>query len=620
MDGNIPHTPPVMTVTRSEDQARAAALGKEIDEIQKQQAARRDAARGDFNQWIAGAKPQGNAAAVSTEGLAFHAGLNDGAGKQFTALVNGKNQAIKSDAIAWAAGREGNGKAYSLPAQGAVEIADAGDFDNTQPFTVSAWVKLNARNQTGAIVARMNKDEEYRGWDLWAQQDKIGMHVINKWPENAAKVVTKKAIEANKWNHVVAVYDGTGKASGIRMYINGQAEPVDVESDKLSATTRTKVPLKIGQRHNTERLQKLSLEDLRLYTRALQPAEVESLMKSNRVAELLAKATDKRTPQETDELFNWWLATNDAPTKALLAKVAALQAEQTNLRSKGVIAYIMQEKPNSTPMAAILFRGEYDKPRDKVEAGVFTALHSLPKDAPKSRLALAQWLMSAENPLTARVTVNRFWQEFFGTGIVKTSEDFGIMGEGPTHPELLDWLAVEFMGKGQGPGAKGQGTEQSAISVKSEIRNPKSEISAWDVKALVRLIVTSSTYRQSAIVTKEKIDTDPANRLLSRGPRFRMDAEMVRDNALAAASMLSNKIGGPSVKPYQPDGVWDAVAMPRATPASTSVTPVNPFIAAACTRSGSAPPHRRRWIFSTPRRASSPACAATAPTRRCRRW
>jgi hypothetical protein len=154
----------------------------------------------------------------------------------------------------------------------------------------------------------------------------------------------------------------------------------------------------------------------------------------------------------------------------------------------------------------------------------------MPADAPKNRLGLARWLTSPENPLTARVTVNRLWQELFGMGIVKTAEDFGIMGDAPSHPELLDWLAVEFR-------------------------------ESWDVKRMVRLLVCSATYRQSAVATKDKLEKDPANRLLSRGPRFRMDAEVIRDYALAASGTLSPKIGGPSVKPYQPDGVWDAVGM-----------------------------------------------------------
>jgi hypothetical protein len=181
--------------------------------------------------------------------------------------------------------------------------------------------------------------------------------------------------------------------------------------------------------------------------------------------------------------------------------------------------------------AFILARGEYDKRLDEVRADTPDILPALPEGLPRNRLGLARWLLLAEHPLTSRVTVNRFWQEVFGTGLVRSSGDFGTTGELPSHPELLDWLAVEFRESG------------------------------WDVKKLFRLMVTSAAYRQSAATTPEKLAKDSANRLLSRGPRFRMDAEMVRDNALAASGLLVRQIGGPSVKPYQPDGVWEAVSM-----------------------------------------------------------
>ena len=182
-------------------------------------------------------------------------------------------------------------------------------------------------------------------------------------------------------------------------------------------------------------------------------------------------------------------------------------------------------------MANILFRGQYDQPREEVAAGIPSVLPPMAASLPRNRLGLAEWLIDPSNPLTARVTVNRFWQEVFGTGIVRTAEDFGSQGEMPSHAELLDWLAVEFRESG------------------------------WDVKKLIRLMVTSSTYRQSPKVTEDKLRGDPENRLLSRGPRFRMDGEMVRDLALASSGVMVPAIGGPSVKPYQPEGVWESVAM-----------------------------------------------------------
>ncbi len=190
----------------------------------------------------------------------------------------------------------------------------------------------------------------------------------------------------------------------------------------------------------------------------------------------------------------------------------------------------MQEKAEP-PKAYVLNRGEYDQRLDEVQPGTPEILPPFPQDLPRNRLGLAKWLLLAEQPLTARVVVNRFWQEIFGTGLVNTAGDFGVSGQLPSHPELLDWLAVEFRESG------------------------------WDVKKLFKLMVMSAAYQQSALVTAEKLELDPDNRLLSRGPRYRMDAEMVRDYAMAACGILSPKIGGPSVKPYQPIGVWEAVAM-----------------------------------------------------------
>jgi hypothetical protein len=210
-----------------------------------------------------------------------------------------------------------------------------------------------------------------------------------------------------------------------------------------------------------------------------------------------------------------------------------LNKEQEQIKERNPVTLIQQEKKDSMPTAQVLFRGQYDKPKDKVIGAVPAVLHDMPKDAPTNRLGLAEWVMSRDNPLTARVTVNRMWQEIFGVGLVKTTEDFGTQGEPPVNQELLDWLAVEFMDSG------------------------------WDMRHMFELMLTSATYRQSAEITEEKLEKDPANRFNSRGPRFRMDAEMVRDSALAESGLLVEKIGGAPVKPYQPDGIWEAVAMPE---------------------------------------------------------
>jgi hypothetical protein len=190
---------------------------------------------------------------------------------------------------------------------------------------------------------------------------------------------------------------------------------------------------------------------------------------------------------------------------------------------------VMQERETARD-TFVLKRGAYNAPGEKVNPGVPAVLPPLPKGLGNNRLGLARWLVDPSNPLTARVTVNRFWQMFFGVGLVRTVEDFGFQGEWPTYAELLDWLATQFVDRG------------------------------WDVKEIVKTIVTSATYRQSSKVTPGLLEKDPENRLLARGPRLRLPAEMIRDQALAVAGLLVEEIGGPSVKPYQPPGLWEELS------------------------------------------------------------
>ncbi|MFO0811557.1 MAG: DUF1553 domain-containing protein, partial [Gemmataceae bacterium] len=361
------------------------------------------------------------------------------------------------------------------------------------------------------------------------QADRVGIHFVSHWPDDAAKVVAKAQIPLNQWTHVVVASDGSGKASGLRIYYNGEPQAVDVEADRLQGTTRTSVPLKLGQRSAGDRVQNVSLSDLRIYSRALTGGETSQLAKSSRAAEILAKPAADRTDTDKSELFAWWLVTRDALYRDLNAKLGDIQKDEVMLKSRGTIAHVMQEKPGEA-MAYILQRGEYDRRKDKVTPNTPASLPAYPADLPKNRLGRAEWLLRPDHPLTSRVTVNRFWQELYGTGLVRTAGDFGITGELPSHPELLDWLAVEFRDGG------------------------------WDVKKFFKMLVMSAAYRQSAATTPEKRLKDADNRLVSRGPRFRMDAEMVRDHALAASGILVPKLGGPSVKPYQPEGVWEAVA------------------------------------------------------------
>ena len=276
-----------------------------------------------------------------------------------------------------------------------------------------------------------------------------------------------------------------------------------------------------------------AVQDARIYSRALGAAEVKKIAEISEIRAVLATAADKRTPQQQATLYDYYLITADPQYPALAKAVADLEVEREAIRARSPITHIQQEKMDSIPTGFVLMRGEYDKPGEKVAAATPAGLHPMPEGAPNNRLGLARWIVDPANPLTARVTANRFWQEIFGQGLVTTPEDFGVVGAEPSHPELLDWLAVEFRSGG------------------------------WDVKKFFKLMLMSATYRQAAVTTLAKLEKDRNNALLSRGPRFRMDAEMVRDYALAASGLLSSRMYGPGAKPYQPEDIWDIVGMPN---------------------------------------------------------
>ena len=250
------------------------------------------------------------------------------------------------------------------------------------------------------------------------------------------------------------------------------------------------------------------------------------------VQDVLRVDAAKRNPQQQKVLHDYYLEHVYGKMRTtfdpLIQSLTALEKERDRIEKELPMTLVSRELPTPRP-SFILKRGEYDQHGAQVERGTPSFLPPFPKDAPPNRLGFAQWLLAPEHPLTSRVAVNRFWQQLFGTGIVRTAEDFGSQGEPPTHPELLDWLAVQFRDDG------------------------------WDMKKTMKRIVMSATYRQSSRVTKDRLAKDAANRLLSRGPRFRLDAEMLRDQALFASGLLIEKMGGPSVKPPQPSGLWEAV-------------------------------------------------------------
>lgn len=527
-DGNIKDTPPIIQVPQEADRKRFEELPSLISDARASVESRRSEARGEFNTWVSTATPATLGTPVSDEGLQLKAELKEGEGRRVKVCFGSECRDVElAESTSW----QDTSAGKSLTLQGTAFAAEnVGDFESDQPFTVAAWIRIPANDGTGSLFARMDAPPVYRGWDFWIQQRRIGMHLVHNWPEKALKVVSRDQIPANEWTHVAITYDGSRNASGLQIFINGNRVEKNIENDRLDASSiRTSVPWKLGSRSATDPFNG-AVSDVRIQQRLLSAAEVDALAKLSRFEATLVKAADKRTEAEVNELYSFWLNRFDASFQQRSGSLAALEKEQADIRARGTIAHVMNEKTEAA-MAFILARGEYDKRGEPVNAETPSMLPPFPTDAPKNRLGFAKWLLRPDHPLTARVTVNRYWQEVFGTGIVRTTGDLGISGELPSNQELLDWLAVDFRESG------------------------------WDVKRLIRMMVTSAAYRQSAAVTPEKLEKDPTNRLLSRGPRFRMDAEMVRDYALSTSGLLVERIGGPSVKPYQPEGVWEAIAM-----------------------------------------------------------
>ena len=424
--------------------------------------------------------------------------------------------------VAFAPGRIG--AAAQFDGHSFVNAGDIAEFGFLDKFTISAWVNASAPN--GAIVGRGKDLAESSGYNLVLSNGHVQLDLVQRWLDDSLRVETEDALPLNSWHHVAATYDGSRFAEGVKIYIDGVPRKLKINLDGLNQDFRTKEPLRIGGGAGPENRFHGSIDEVRVYKSDLPPATIAVLATPEPLRELAAIRPAQRTPAQRDKLHLAWLdAFSPEPVRESWATLQQAHEDRDKFYDSIQTVMVMQELPGQRE-THLLIRGSYDRPGPKVERGVPGILPPLPAGAPNNRLGLAQWLVDPGNPLTARVTVNRYWQSYFGTGIVKTVEDFGSQGEWPSHPELLDWLATEFMRTG------------------------------WNIKAIQKTIVMSATYRQSSEASAELVARDPENRLLARGPRFRLPAEEVRDQSLAVSGLLVEQIGGPSVKPYQPAGLW----------------------------------------------------------------
>ncbi|MCL4202914.1 MAG: DUF1553 domain-containing protein [Pirellulaceae bacterium] len=425
-------------------------------------------------------------------------------------------------------GRLGNG--LLLSGENNITTAVGGDFTRDDSFSVALWIWIPDRKDRAVIFHRSRAwtDAGSRGYQLLIEDGRLSASLVHFWPGNAIGIHARDAAPLERWVHVVMAYDGSSRADGLALYVDGRRADCQVVRDHLvkDITGGGANELTVGQRFRDRGFKDGKVDELQVYQRCLTPIEAAQLADGKSLDRLLALPSEQWTDAERQQLYEYYLSSADEVFRAALAELRQLRRRRSSLVEPVQELMVMHEMPEPRP-TYVLARGAYDAPGEQVQPAAPTSILPFDPELPRNRLGLARWLTDPRHPLTARVAVNRFWQTLFGRGLVTTPDDFGSQGQLPTHPELLDWLAVSFVESG------------------------------WDVKATIKRMVMSSTYRQASECAAELRSRDPQNELLARGRSYRWPAEIIRDHALAASGLLVERIGGPPVKPYEPEGLWE---------------------------------------------------------------
>ncbi len=429
-----------------------------------------------------------------------------------------------------------SGKGLKLNGDAWLDTGGAGIFGKSDPFTVSIQTYIPKEFTEGVIFHKGISERLYnfRGYHIYLRNNgTLEANIAHTAPSNAILKASITKIPREQWITLSMTYDGSSKAKGLKVYLNGKELELVTETDELTKDIlfdrkkfKQQPSLQIGGWSRGYGLKNGLVDNILVYNRALTSYEVAILANKKSWKEICSKSPSSLTQEDKKALKEYYFGVLYKPAVDQLQKIHINRKQLAD--STEDVKEIMVMKEMAKPRQSyILERGNYDALGEKVFPNTPESILPMPKELPKNRYGLAQWLTHPDHPLTARVAVNRMWQNLFGVGIVKTSEDFGNQGELPTHPKLLDYLAIEFMESG------------------------------WDVKKLMKEMVMTATYQQNSIATKEHKEKDLENRFLARGPSNRLTAEMIRDNALAASGLLVKKIGGKSVKPYQPNGLWE---------------------------------------------------------------
>ncbi len=420
------------------------------------------------------------------------------------------------------------GKAVLLNDTVGFAAKDVGRYERTQEFSLDLWIKLREGEPYDFVDVLYNQGfSGSGGYELALEQNRLKFNLAHQAPYNMLSVQTASPLPQGKWIHVSATYDGSSRAAGMKLYLDGELAATEVYRDRLTRSTLPRgghslyssyYGLAFGKRFQVNEFKGGALDEIRVFRKALNPLEVKYLH------DPAALAKEERGSMR--EPLVSLLASQDV--RVIASRTAVNEAVEAEMRVETGIQQLMVTRDAPRPRPTyILQRGLYTQHGEEVQPGVPERVFKASQKLQPNRLGLIRWMFDKDNPLTARVFVNRLWQTHFGTGIVETVEDFGSQSANPTHPELLDWLAVEFVRSG------------------------------WDMRHMQKLMVMSATYRQSSNVSKELVEKDPRNFLLARGPRYRLPAEAIRDGALFASGLLVTKVGGDSVFPYQPPRVWE---------------------------------------------------------------
>ncbi|MGO8699520.1 MAG: DUF1553 domain-containing protein [Limisphaerales bacterium] len=398
-----------------------------------------------------------------------------------------------------------------------------GGFQPWDQYSVIFWLRLPEELTNAVIFHRTDgTDVGFHGVELSLENGKLFFTIKRFWPGNALAIRSRQMAPRGQWTQIGVSYDGSGDATGMRLFVDGAAADAEIVRNRLYKSPEAGGSgLAIGARMRSFGLKGAALDELRVYDRPLAPLEFAQLHDGHSLPDAIAS-------RDAAALRDFYLAAcSQAVAETRSNRNHALK-NYFELCNPVQETSVMEEEAAPRP-TYLLARGRYDAPKSSqtlVTRATPGALPPFPAGAPRNRLGLAQWLTEPNHPLTARVAVNRYWQMLFGRGIVSTPENFGVQGAEPTHPELLDWLARDFINSG------------------------------WNTKALLKKMVLSATYRQDSALRPELREKDPENLLLARGPAQRLPAEMVRDTVLAASGLLTDKLGGPPASPYMPGDLW----------------------------------------------------------------